>query len=149
MILRYVADAPLSSIRSDLGLAPLAAFGRSSYEEVREFKRALDGALQRLSSCEATAARLTDLVVNPPGSQLVQNTRSSVVHIVLPRGGERASCGWHVGASKVKLAHVKGLPSLAGIPWFMPCERCLFSESAAAQAAQGDRVMHDPLSDSE
>ena len=148
MILRYVADVPLISIRSDLGLASPAAGARSG-DDLKKLKAAVDKALRRVSACDATAARLTDLVVNPPGSQYFQNVKSSVVHVVLPLAGERSSCGWHVGASKLKASYAKRLASLVGIPWFMFCERCLCSERAAAQHAQANRVSFDPLSESE
>ena len=49
MILRYVADVPLSSIRSDLGLTSLAAGGRPG-DDIKKLKASVDKALRRISA---------------------------------------------------------------------------------------------------
>ena len=145
VILRYVADVPLQSMRIDLGLS--AASHSAPPPDTRRVERQLARAFSHLSICEAAQSNLTNLVVNPPGVRFIQNVRSSIVHVVLPLGGERASCGWHLGASKTQLANVKTLINLVGVPWFLLCERCLFAERAVAKDAQAASVA--PLSDSE
>ena len=146
MILRYVADIPLASMRMDLGLAS-SSTSHAPAAELKRMSAALSAAMDRLAACEGLAVRLSDLVVNPSGARFLQNVKTSCVHVILPLGGERASCGWSVGSSKVRSANAKPLASLAGVPWFMLCKRCLCSERLAARDAQGSAVV--PLSDSE
>ena len=143
-ILRYVSDIPLTSMRMDLGLSPSAG---SSSGDLQRVSDVLADAMKRLAVCESAAVRLTDLVVNPPGVRYLQNLKTACVHVILPLGGERASCGWHVGSSKVQSAKAKPLANLVGVPWFMLCERCLCSERLAAQQSQSDSLA--PLTDSE
>ena len=145
VILRYVADVPLASMRIDLGLSSSSSSAPPTCS--RRLERKLTDALARLSVCESAHTRLADLVVNPPGVAYVQNLKSSVVHAVLPMGDERASCGWNVRSSKVQCVGTKTLVNLVGVPWMLMCERCLCSERVTAQSAQADSVA--PLSDSE
>ena len=122
VILRYVADVPLASMRIDLGLSSSSL--SPPPPDSRRLERKLADALARLSICETAHTRLADLVVNPPGVVYMQNMKSSVVHAVLPMGGERASCGWNVGSSKVQRAGAKTLVNLVGVPWMLLCESC-------------------------
>ena len=103
-------------------------------------KKTFADAFARLDACEAAMSGGHTLFHTPPGRLYIQNLKSSIVHAILLGHGERSTCGWFVGkvcGSKTKLTGTKVFQSLAGLPWFLLCERCLLSERAAAPASQG------------
>ena len=161
-ILRYVQDAPLRSLRSDLGLTPHGTL--SSPFAVAS--RTVDSVSQRrLHSLTAAMARLEELVevqnleidaIRGAAAvdllpTYVQHTVLNTVHRLRKHGESRTICGLDVGASfkaylpsqpqarshhRVTVKTYAPVRSLAGVPGILICERCLKSERTAALAKE-------------
>ena len=100
---------------------------------LRGVARKIADVVARIERCEATAAQASEMVRHPPGRVLVQNIKSSVVDALLLGHAGRTTCGWHLSVSKAHEASSLFLPSLAGIPWFSICEKCLDLERDAGR----------------
>ena len=163
-ILRYVREAPLATIRADLGMSARiqqVATTNAPDPRVAEHKR-------RIKTLEATVAglasiidghvgelaHLTSAARNAPVGDLVQNcaTAPYKVHRASTTATGRALCGWTFdGATyrarrKVSAKSFRVLPSLDGIPADVMCERCLPKEHAAALEQD---IVHEELSGDE
>jgi hypothetical protein len=166
-IMRYVRDAPLATIRADLGMAarfqhvqqvtsssgpdPRVAEHQRRIKKlettVSELSRLLEGQAGEL-------AHLTTKVRDAPVGDLIQNcaTAPFKVHRASTEAAGRALCGWTFdGATyrarrRVSAKSFRVLQSLDGIPADVICERCLKAEHTAA--VQRD-IVHDELSGDE
>jgi hypothetical protein len=152
MILRYVAEAPLESLRADLGLSDLqrpstgvpspstpflsapgtpgraAKDGRAMNARLTLLERALSGPQ------ETFQAQAQDVVAVASGfcctdrRIFVQNTASAAVHFATSSDTRSTACGWPFGtARKLKSGQpaFRVLGNLVNIPGTMMCESCL------------------------
>ena len=148
-ILRYVAEAPLRSLRADLGVGsspgdgakglPFIQSGSASTSAlVRARGRKLEASLQRLE--ETVQAQAQDAVAMATGFPrtdnriYVQNAVTAAIHKAKGSDDGHTVCGWRYAGARKK---VPGLPyrvvtSLVDMPGTMLCERCLPTERAIA-----------------
>jgi hypothetical protein len=142
-ILRYVADAPLLSLRADLSAAASrASLGSRTAASVV----AVDSA--RLRTLEASLATLernlqtqsSDLVALATGFArtddrvFVQNLITAVVHLARTLDGGFSACGWRFATARGRgsCAAYRVIVSLVNLPGEMICERCMPTEKAIA-----------------
>lgn len=157
-IMRYVQDAPLRSLRSDLGLtpqgtlsSPFAVASRTEDTISQRRLHSLTAAMARLEelvevqNLEIDAIRATAAVDSLPA--FVQHTVLNTVHRLRPHEESRTICGIDVRASfkaqphthshrRVTVKTYAPIRSLAGVPGILICERCLKSERKAALAKE-------------
>ena len=161
-ILRYVRDAPLATIRADLGMATRiqqVSTSNGPDPKIAEHKR-------RITTVEATVAglartidghvgelaHLTAASRTSPVGDFVQNCTTATVHQASTTTTGRARCGWAFDGStyrarrQVSAKSFRVLTTLDGIPGLLICERCLPKERHAALAQD---IVHDELSGDE
>ncbi len=142
-ILRYVADAPLRSLRSDLGVrcarlppGTLEAAGASSAIHAR--LRTLEAALAKMQT--DVQAQASDVVALATGFArtddriFLQNTITATVHCARSIDGGYAMCGWRFATARRPpngMAY-RAIGSLVNLPGSMLCERCMPTERAVA-----------------
>ena len=149
-ILRYVAEAPLKSIKADLGWkasgstsssssTPFAGGASNSTSAlVRARMRKLESAVAALE--ETVHTRALDIVAvasgfaRPDDRVFVQNVVTAAIHQAKPNDGNSTLCGWHFAGSRKKGAGAayRIVHSLANMPATMICERCMPTEMALA-----------------
>jgi hypothetical protein len=150
-ILRYVADAPLMSLRADLSAAA-SRTGLSSMTAARV--ATVDRA--RLVTLETSLATLErnlqsqaqDLVALATGFArtdsrvFVQNSITAVVHLALALDGGHSACGWRFATARGRGTNpaYRVITSLTNLPGEMICERCMPTEKAVplGSAHSGD-----------
>ena len=161
-ILRYVQDAPLRSIRSDLGLPPARTPATPSFsgsgtsaassrrlsvleEKVADMERTLQVHAQELDALNLPATPASIL-------QYVQNNTTNTVHQSSPTVTGRTRCGLtYNGATARARRRIPAdaflvLSSLKDIPGDIICERCLPAERLSALNKD---LIHDELSGDE
>ena len=167
-ILRYVADAPLKSLRSDLGLgastptmsSSASSFGTGSQSSssstlVHARLRKLETAMMALQSdLQSQAQDLVGLAAGfakPDDRVFIQNTATATVHYAKQRDDGHTICGWRFAPARMKTAGLpyRFVPCLNGIPGTMLCERYLPTERAVALALGGDVPLDIELSGDE
>ena len=135
-IMRYVADAPLRSLRSDLGLhdpygsAALVAKASSSRTPpalaakitgLEDMLRQLTATVS-LHTTELAQAQIAAATTTAP-TQFIQNTTSAAVHPVRANNNAQTVCGWTFGLTcrKSRLRRTTNnhivIASLVEIPW--------------------------------
>jgi len=149
-ILRYVADAPLESLRSDLGLAslpnaacPSIRFMAGSDNQklsvaVRARVLKLENALHKLEG--VVQAQAQDVVALATGFArtdnrvFVQNTATATIHVARCGDDGRTICGWPFVRARARGPNIpfRTLTCLRDIPGMMLCEKCLPTERAVA-----------------
>ena len=140
-ILRYVAESPLRSLRSDLGLAPQASRSAPALAPSRPdagialLTRKLDSALATLSAHGEQLATLSTITYNPTTVVFVQNLTTGAVHALRAASGVHTTCGWFVGTARTARTGIRWLTSISEIPHWLLCERCLLGERRAAELA--------------
>jgi hypothetical protein len=144
--LRYVADAPLLSLRSDLGASVSrsslsSAVSRSDASLVCTRVKRLEKALSTLQQDVQTQAQ--DVVALATGFArtdnrvFIQNTITATVHMAITLDEGHAACGWRFATARrtaLGLSY-RAVHSLSGLPGSMLCERCLPTERAIAVCA--------------
>ena len=150
-ILRYVSDAPLRTLRADLGLTASAASSvtrsmgpGAKAAGITQLRTRIAALEAKLSSLETTVqSQSQDMVGLAAGYLLqtprtyIQNLTSAAVHIVAGEG--RTACGWKFAKSRTE---TRTLGTLSGVPGIMLCEACLPSERAVA-CALGPAALSD------
>jgi hypothetical protein len=168
-IMRYVQDAPLRSLRSDLGLtpqgtvpSPFAVASRSDDAAVQRRLHSLSEAMTRLEQLVAEqnleVANLRASAEADPLPSYVQHSVTDTVHRLRTSDDTRAICGIDVKVSftaqphshshrRVSVKTYMPLSSIAGVPGLLLCKNCLRSERKAAldkelvdAALSGDEV---------
>ena len=168
-IMRYVADAPLRSLRSDLGLTPhgtlptaFAVASRTDDAMVQRKLHSLTVAMARLEQVVAEqnleVASLRAAAAADPSPSYVQHSVTDTVHRLRTSDDTRAICGNDVTVTftaqphshshrRVVVKTYKPLPSITGVPGLLLCKNCLRSERKAAldkelvdAALSGDEV---------
>jgi hypothetical protein len=158
-VLRYVSEAPLQAIRSDLGLASSSsaqisrgpwcgAGGRQSASATRAFvtlDAKLNTTLARVDVQQRKLEALAAVVSSSADRVLVQNLATSAIHSSRPGDGVHTLCGWSIAPERLKRGGIRFFSSLAGQPWWLYCERCLLPEREAAKLVASPGEL--PLSD--
>ena len=156
---RYVQDAPLRSLRADLGLP---STGMTAQPASSGSSAAAAATLKRVALLEATVAKLDSSLrehaqaLADPRSEVVlpqlfiQNAVTKTVHLTRPTNDSRGVCGWTFKGDTARARRKDAakrtfweLPDIVGIPGHLLCERCLPTEHAAALAIG---IVHDELS---
>ncbi len=151
-ILRYVADAPLKSLRADLGIitarsiaGPSAA--SSSPAVLQSRIRLIEAALVTLRSDVQSQAQ--DVVALATGFArtddrvFIHNTITATVHLALHLDGGHAACGWRFASARRPATGpaFRVIHTLVGLPGSMICERCMPTERAVALSIANDAVI--------
>ena len=143
--MRYVADAPLRSLRADLGLTrqgtkmmPFATVSSQDHSASSTRLRTVEQALGRLEELvDGHAIEIAALALeadSEPAPKYVQNSVTLSAHRLRPSDDTRTICGiCIVGATfraRLQDNSRQYLPidSLAEVPGPLMCERCLKSE---------------------
>ena len=145
-----MAEAPLKSLRSDLGLAARGA-SSSSYglalglggspptsATLRARMRKLEAAMVQLQ--EQVQTQSQDMVAGavafarPDQRAFIQNTVTAAIHKAKLNDDGSTMCGWRfVGARKKGAGSpYRVVHSISGMPSTMICERCMPTERAIA-----------------
>ena len=168
-ILRYVSEAPLKSLKSDLWLEPAMAaptFASSGSSSTAPLIRRITGLEEMVARLEATiAAHASAMRAKAPepqdvgdDQQYIQNKSTSAVHLSRIVDKHQALCGWvfrgpanrhkpiaAIGSRDARRKY-RVLERIDELPSQLICERCLPSEHASA-AARG--LITDDLSGDE
>lgn len=149
-IMRYVADSPLASLRTDLGLVPRVGEAsssssssssvRASIDELAVGHRLLlakvDAALTQLAAHEARLAAPSSVpVVRGPRAPFCQNMRTLAVHALRSLDKGRTICGWDISLVAHDAGALQFVTDLHTQPHWRWCERCLLTEKRAAELA--------------
>lgn len=156
-IFRYVSEAPLRTLRSDLGLPPLTGqlrVDRNPQCETRELRqhrrhiRALEKRIDELQEQLHTTA--SDVVAvgtafaRTDERIFVQNSVAATVHAARIADHGATMCGWRWSAMTSRNGgNGRVLRSLKCLPASMLCDRCLKTERAIAQAVQDAELSGD------
>ena len=164
MIMRYVQEAPLKSLRADLGLTPqgtavmpFAATGRNGDTVGMQRVHKLTEAMGRLEALlEEQAQEIADIkaaAAVEAAPQFVRRLITATVHRLRPSDESRTICGISVTGATFRARRQDSsktylpLEKLDDIPGILLCDRCLHSERAAAlerelvdAAISGDEV---------
>ena len=142
-ILRYVAEAPLRALRTDLGLVNAAS---SSKCEVRaaqvpaDLVARLDSALNQIEQQGKLIEAIQVNISTTRATCYVQNVNTGVIHAMRAGDAQRTSCGWAVvtnnrGVHEAK--RCKWLSTVQGEPWKKMCSTCMQLERNAAKMLVG------------
>jgi len=172
MILRYVAEAPLDSLRADLGLSDLqraisgapapstpflpapgtpgraAKEGRAANARLLLLERALSDLQQTVQTQAQDVVAMATAFCRTDQRIFVQNTASAAVHFARYGDSRSAACGWPFGtARKLKDGRpaFRILDNLVNIPGTMMCETCLPLERTVALSIRDDLLSGDEL----
>ena len=145
-ILRYVAEAPLKTLRADLGLSSGSTPGIGSIGPttpaagtvvMRKRIAKLEAAIANLRDDMQTQAQ--DVVALATGFArtdnrlFVQNLSTATVHVARPGDKGRTLCGWrHATSVQQNGCKSRHLRNLVDVPGSMMCDVCLHTEKAIA-----------------
>ena len=139
-IYRYVAEAPLTTLRSDLGLTGNAHSGSTrgtnggdGVPDGLKLKLKLEAALKKLQEHETALEALRTTVHSSRSITFVQNLRTMAIHGMRAGDSSHTACGWGVGAAVQRRGGIRWLNTIEGEPWNILCERCLLPERRAGQ----------------
>ena len=156
-ILRYVAEAPLRTLRSDLGIQQSSKYAAAKIGPPRATadNAPLRKRLQRLEQQvvdlqQAVQVQASDLVSVATGFAVrddrvfVQNSVTGTVHAARPADGGHTLCGWRYATARRRCGGGgRRLQSLAGLPGTMLCDRCLTTERTIAMAGHAVDISGD------
>jgi hypothetical protein len=134
-ILRYVAEAPLTTLRSDLGLVDVQVPARPSRAQLVPDTGRIDMAIKRLDSHAVQLQSLQTLVVQSRSTVFVENLATHSIHGMRQGDAQHTACGWNVGPARQRLGGIRWRSDLLGCAWRSICERCLLPERQAARIA--------------
>ena len=147
-VLRYVAQAPLKTLRKDLGLPePGASSSSTSLDPSRitALQQQLVHAMARVDAQEVMVTSLRTLVQSAHVVVYVQNLATRAVHGLRAGDAQHTICGWNVGATRQRRGGIRWLQSIGDTPWWLMCDRCLLAERNAAKllAHPGEQPLSD------
>ena len=148
-ILRYVSEAPLKSLRADLGLSTApdtddlcTRFMSGNTSKLSPLVRArvdkLENALIRLEATVQAQAQdvvaLATRFTRTDDRVYVQNTTTATVHMARCGDEGRTVCGWSFAKSRSRGPEIptRKIHSLNDLPGMLLCEKCLPTERAVA-----------------
>ena len=132
-VLRYVAEAPLTTLRADLGISESSASTIVHASGARVWKHKVEAALAKLDKQEAQISALQRVVTASRAIVFAQNLRTMAIHAMRPGDSVHTACGWGVGPRMQARGGVRWLHTIEGELWTRLCERCLLPERRAAQ----------------
>ena len=146
-ILRYVAEAPLSSLRHDLGKYTASTRGSAVEAKVtKNLMAQLKTLAIKVEKHEAAVDALITFTREHRVISYVQNLDTLAIHGQRAGDSSSAICGFNIGPSRIKRGSLKFLPSITGECWEHFCERCLRPEREAGIALE--KLAIDKLTDS-
>jgi hypothetical protein len=145
-ILRYVSDAPLRSIRADLGghaartslgSAPASLAALDTNAKLRKLEMALAKVQADVQTQAQDVLALATGYARTDDRVFVQNSVTATVHLALKLDGGHAACGWRFSTARRPATGpaFRVITSLTNLPGMMLCERCLPTERAVALSA--------------
>ena len=135
--MRYVADAPLAAIRSDLGPSKAKSATRSLQDATtKKLQTQLDRLNAMVNEQEQAMKAIAIVARSNPAIAYVQNLSTLAIHGLRAGDAIATVCGWPVGPKVVKRGTIRFLHSLKGECWETLCERCLKPEREAAKATE-------------
>ena len=133
--MRYVADAPLAALKSDLGLSTAKTTSRSRPDaRANQMQIQLDKLNEKLNEQKREMKAIAVIARSNPAIAYVQNLTTLAIHGLRAGDATVTVCGWPVGPKIVKMGAIRFLHSLKGECWETLCERCLKPEREAAMA---------------
>jgi len=135
-ILRYVSEAPLSSLRHELGRSATSKGVSSDSQAVKNILGQLKKSATKVELQDAAIIALQAYTSEHRVIAYVQNLTTKAIHG--QRAGDSSStiCGMKVGPARVKRGAVRFSNTIKGEDWKMLCERCLLPERRAAIALE-------------
>ena len=138
-ILRYVREAPLKTLRRDLGLLADCGSASASRAPVSKDRASatteqLRHALARVEHLDRAVQRLSE-VVDHRTELFLFNKESSSVHRLQPSDSGLTACGWHFTARKRAKGSLQILTDVDDFPWWALCDKCLQDRRSQLKAA--------------
>jgi hypothetical protein len=142
-ILRYVADAPLKSLRADLGnrcarvpVGPLSSptAASAAHGKIRRIEAALVSLQSEVHAQAQDVVALATGFARTDDRSYLQNTITATVHCARSIDSGHAICGWRFATARRPpngMAY-RVISSLVNLPGSMICERCMPTERAIA-----------------
>jgi hypothetical protein len=151
-ILRYVAEAPLKSLRADLGIIAARSIPGSSaaapsttvlQSRIRHIESALVSLRSDVQSQAQDVVALATGFARTDDRVFVQNTITATVHLALHLDGGHAACGWRFASARRPATGpaFRTIRTLVGLPGTMICERCMPTERAVALSITSDALI--------
>jgi hypothetical protein len=131
-IFRYVAEAPLTSLRHELGRSTALARGSADSKAFKILETQLKLLSDKITIQDETIAALSTLQREHRVIAYVQNVKTRAIHG--QRAGDSSStiCGWKVGRAQIKRGAIRFLNTIQGECWEILCSDCLSPEREAA-----------------
>ena len=145
-ILRYVADAPLRSLRSDLGVysarttlgSAMATKATSALTaKLHKLETALSKVQADVQSQASDVLALATGYARTDDRTYIQNLITATVHCARTIDGGHAMCGWRFATARrpPNGQAYRVVSTLIDLPGTMICERCMPTERAVALSA--------------
>lgn len=131
--MRCVAEAPLKTLKADLGLHDPGRALTSTAVQSKEVGKQLQNAMARL---EEQGRQLEALIASKPDNKAVccaQNMRFDVRDVLRAGDASHMACGWSVGAVEQRKRGFLFLSDIRNIRWSDMCDRCMIPERQAAR----------------
>jgi len=136
-ILRYVAEAPLTSLRHDLGRSVAVTKGTAADTKViQSLSKKLKTLEAKVAEHDSAVAALVTFTSEHRVIAYVQNLTTLAIHGQRAGDGKTTICGFPVGPARVKRGAVKFSHSIIGEDWKNLCEQCLLPEREAGIALE-------------
>jgi len=136
-ILRYVAEAPLTTLRHDLGKFTASTKGSTDESKVvKALMVQLKTLAEKVEAHEFAVGALVTFTREHRVISYVQNLETMAIHGLRSGDGSSTICGFDVGPRRIKRGVLKFLPGIIGECWENLCERCLRPEREAAIALE-------------
>jgi hypothetical protein len=158
-ILRYVQDAPLRCLRTDLGLpANGGPAGSLSFRaaggipapvraRIRKLEDTIDALRAEVTTVAGDMVSLATGFARTDDRIFVQNTITAKVHQARPNDDGSTLCSWRFIAARRKGPGkcFRFINNLVNLPGTMLCEACLPTEHAIAKAVQTADLSGDEM----
>jgi hypothetical protein len=132
-ILRYVSEAPLKTLRSDLGLQTATYDTANKAVQSKVVDKQLKKALARLDEQGKQLSALFACTPSHKSACYAQNLHSDVCHALRAGDAAHTACGWSVGPVEQRKRGVVFLSDIRNIGWRKMCDRCMIPERQAAR----------------
>ena len=148
-ILRYVAEAPLTSLRHDLGRQTATTKGTAADSKIiQSLIQQLKILSDKVEEHDSAVDALITFTREHRVIAYVQNLSTLAIHGQRAGDSKTTICGFPVGPARVKRGAVKFLHSITGESWDNLCEQCLLPEREAAIALEQLSILRLPDSSS-
>lgn len=145
-ILRYVAEAPLKTLRADLGLVePSSTTTRGAATPKTKVDKQIKKAMARI---DEQGKQLKAMLKGSNDTKAIcyaQNVTSLVCHALRAGDASHTACGWSVGAVMQRKRGIHFMNDVRHINWKSMCDRCMIPERQAARLLEPASTAHsDP-----